>query len=366
MISTSPSFDKLKYWLALLRTPDVGSKKFLTLLNYHDPEQLFYQPVSRLANLKLSNKSIDFIKSPNWDLITKDVEWIEQSGNEVITIHDSCYPLQLKEIDSPPPLLFILGNKKLLSQPQISIVGSRNPSAMGKQTAEKFAYILANHGFTITSGLALGIDASGHQGALKAGGHTIAVAGTGLDRVYPASNKALAKQIANTGAIISEFPPGTPAKANHFPRRNRIISGLCVGLLVVEATKYSGSLITAKMALEANREIFAIPGSIHSPLASGCNSLIKKGAKLVENIQDILDELGVYEQKSNAVNLEKTQPTLSPEQQNLLNLIMFSPTSVDWLVQETGSSVESVLSMLLILELQDCIATTPGGYIRIK
>jgi len=172
--------------------------------------------------------------------------------------------------------------------------------------------------------------------------------------------------IADTGAIISEFPTGTAAKANHFPRRNRIISGLCIGLLVVEAAKQSGSLITARMALEDNREVFAIPGSIHNPLARGCNALIKEGAKLVESTQDIFDELGEYNQQPEEIRQENIQSTLDLEQQNLLNLIMFSPTSVDWLVQESGFSVEVVSSMLLMLELQGCIAAAPGGYIRIK
>ena len=361
-----PSSAQLKYWFALLRTPGIGSKTFLKILQSYQPEQLFTQSNATLTSLGLKTKSIEYIKSPDWSIIDNDLLWLNQPENDVITIGDPLYPPQLKEIDSPPSLLFIRGNKKLLSQPQISIVGSRNPSPLGKQIAIDFAQTLAQHGFTITSGLALGIDAASHQGALNVAGHTIAVAGTGLDRVYPARNKQLATEIANTGALISEFPPGTAAKANHFPRRNRIISGLCIGLLVVEAAKQSGSLITARLALEANREVFAIPGSIHNPLARGCNSLIKQGAKLVENTQDIFDELGEYNQSPEQNTNEKLQLTLDLEQQNLLNLIMFSPTSVDWLVQESGFSVEVISSMLLMLELQGFIATTPGGYIRIK
>ncbi len=366
MTQSPPSADNLKYWLALLRTPGIGYKTFLNILETFEPEQLFLQSSGSLSTLRLKSKSTDFIKAPDWDLIDKDLEWLQQANNEVLTIYDPDYPPQLKEIDSPPPLLFIRGNKKLLSQPQISIVGSRNPSPSGQQTAVEFAQTLVGFGFTITSGLALGIDAASHQGALNASGDTIAVAGTGLDRVYPARNKQLATDIANQGVLVSEFPPGTPAKANHFPRRNRIISGLCIGLLVVEAAKRSGSLITARMALEANREVFAIPGSIHNPLARGCNALIKEGAKLVENTQDIFDELGEYNQQPNKIETEKIQSMLDQEQQNLLNLIMFSPTSVDWLVQESGISVEIISSMLLMLELQGSIATTPGGYMRIK
>ncbi|MFW5444069.1 MAG: DNA-processing protein DprA [Methylococcaceae bacterium] len=365
-MTSIPTKAQLKYWLALLRSPGIGSKTFLKLLDSYQPEQLFSQSQSTLSRLGLKQKSIDFIKSPDWEVIDNDLRWLDQPENTILTIYDPLYPLQLKEIDNPPPLLFVRGNKNLLTQPQISIVGSRNPSSVGKQTAIDFAHTLSQHGFVITSGLALGIDAASHQGALNAGGFTIAVAGTGLDRVYPARNKELATNIANTGALISEFPPGTAAKANHFPRRNRIISGLCIGLLVVEAAKKSGSLITARMALEANREVFAIPGSIHNPLARGCNALIKEGAKLVENTQDIFEELGQYNQQPNKIDKETLQSTLDLEQQNLLNLIMFSPTSVDWLVKESGLSVEVISSMLLMLELQGCIATAPGGYIRIK
>jgi len=344
----------------------VGSKTFLKLLDSHSPEQLFSQSQATLFALGLKQKAIDFIKSPDWELIENDLRWVDQAENSVITFYDPLYPAQLKEISNPPALLFTRGNTKLLTQPQISIVGSRNPSPLGHQSAIDFSQSLAQYGFTITSGLALGIDAASHQGALNVNGNTIAVTGTGLDRVYPARNKELATQISQTGLLISEFPPGTTAKANHFPRRNRIISGLCIGLLVVEAAKKSGSLITARMALEQNREVFAIPGSIHNPLARGCNALIKEGAKLVENTQDILDELGEYNQQPEELLPESLKSTLDLEQQNLLNLIMFSPTSVDWLVQESGFSVEVISSMLLMLELQGSIATTPGGYIRIK
>ncbi|MCK5830974.1 MAG: DNA-processing protein DprA [Methylococcales bacterium] len=366
MTTPPPTSEQLKYWLALLRTPGVGAKTFLNVLNTYQPHQLFSQSHSSLFALGLNTKSINFIRSPNWELIEKDLLWVSQTNNDVVTIIDPNYPSQLKEIDNPPPLLFIHGNKELLTQPQIAIVGSRNPSPLGNQAAIDFAYSLVNHGFTITSGLALGIDAASHQGALNAKGHTIAVTGTGLDRVYPACNKKLATEIAKTGLLISEFPPGTTAKANHFPRRNRIISGLCIGLLVVEAAKQSGSLITARMALEENREVFAIPGSIHNPLARGCNALIKEGAKLVENTQDIFDEIGEHNQQVTDYPQKNIKSTLDLEQQNLLNLIMFSPTSVDWLVQESGFSVEIISSMLLILELQGSIAATPSGYIRLK
>lgn len=328
---------------------------------------MFAESASVLSALGLKSDIVSAIRNPDWSLIDYDLAWLSQANNSVITLNDPSYPAQLKEIADPPPLLFVRGNAELLSLPQIAIVGSRNPSSVGLEIAFNFAKTLSHCGFVITSGLALGIDAASHQGALKVNGYTIAVAGTGLDRVYPSRHKELATQIVNTGAMISEFPPGTTAKANHFPRRNRIISGLCQGLLVVEAAKQSGSLITARMALEQNREVFAIPGSIYNPLARGCNALIREGAKLVETTQDILEELNQYNQQDDNFIPIAMQSTLDLEQQTLLNLIMFSPTSVDKLVESTGQSVEVISSMLLVMELQGYIESMPGGcYTRIK
>lgn len=284
-----------------------------------------------------------------------------------MSINDDQYPSLLKEISAPPPLLFINGNPDLLNHPQIAIVGSRNPSEVGKQIATDFAATLASHGFAITSGLALGIDAASHQGALKVNGFTIAVAGTGPDRIYPARHQQLARDITQQGALVSEFPPGTSAKASHFPQRNRIISGLSMGLLVVEAAKKSGSLITARSAIDQGREVFAIPGSIHNPLARGCNALIRDGAKLVETTEDILEELKQFVGNPTS-DPEKTQAlTIDSEHQALLNSIQYSPTSIDSLVQTTGNSVETISSMLLVLELQGFISAVAGGcYTRIK
>jgi DNA processing protein len=333
----------------------------------HTPAQVFDESASALSALGLKSESIAAIKQPDWPRVDLDLAWLEAKGHHVITLNDVYYPAQLKEIFDPPPLLFVRGRPELLSYPQIAVVGSRNPSSVGLETAFEFAKTLSQCGFVITSGLALGIDAASHSGALSGQGFTLAVAGTGLDRVYPAKHKDLAIEIVNTGAMISEFPPGTLAKANHFPRRNRIISGLSRGLLVVEAAKDSGSLITARMALEQNREVFAIPGSIHNPLARGCNALIREGAKLVETAQDILEELSQYNQKDEKILMPDMQSTLDLEQQTLLNLIMFGPTSVDNLVESTGESVEMISSMLLILELQGYIEATAGGcYTRIK
>jgi DNA processing protein len=357
----------LKYWLALLRIPGVGGQTISRLLDHVAVEQVFSVSRATLSALGFNDALIHSLQNPDWAMVEQDLNWLAQPENHILTLHDAAYPSQLREISQPPPVLFVKGNVDLLSVPQIAMVGSRNPSVSGVKTAVDFAQALSSAGFVVTSGMALGIDAACHQGALNVNGCTIAVAGTGLDRVYPACHKSLATQIVERGALVSEFPPGTAAKANHFPRRNRIISGLCVGLLVVEAAQQSGSLITARLALEQNREVFAIPGSIHNPLARGCNALIRQGAKLVETAEDIFEELGQYNQLHMNYSPEIRKSGLDLEQQNLLNLVAFSPTTVDTLVMESGWSVETVSSMLLVLELQGYIATAAGGgYYRIS
>ncbi|WP_442923360.1 DNA-processing protein DprA [Methylomonas sp. LL1] len=357
----------IKFWLALVRVPGVGPLAIQRLLAHFPLECIFQASRSSLSGKGFSDKLIDALQNPPWDLVEQDLVWLEQPENFAITLEDEAYPEALREIASPPPVLFVKGNPELLRWPQIGMVGSRNPSTIGTRIAFEFARALAEAGFVITSGMALGIDAASHRGALDAGGFTIAVAGTGLDRVYPACHKQLATDIAGSGALISEFPPGTGAKAGHFPRRNRIISGLCQGLLVVEAALQSGSLITARLALEQNREVFAIPGSIHNPLARGCNALIRQGAKLVETVEDIFEELGQYNQLYKPIATQIGQTALDLEQQNLLKLIPYSPITVDNLVQESGYSVETVSSMLLVLELQGYIAAAAGGsYYRIQ
>lgn len=350
-----------------MRTPAIGSKTFLRLLNTHTPKQLFAESERIWQQLGLKEQTIAALKQPDWKTVEADVIWSTQTNNAILSIDDADYPPLLKELPDAPPLLFVRGNKHLLSSPQIAIVGSRNPSTLGKQTAFDFAKSLTQCGFSITSGLALGIDAASHQGALSVGGNTVAVIGTGLDRVYPAKHKDLATEIVEKGVMVSEFPLGTQAKAHHFPMRNRIISGLSEGLLVVEAAKQSGSLITARLALEQNREVFAIPGSIHNPLARGCNALIREGAKLVETTQDILEELTQYNQQHENFVIQSLQSTLDLEQQTLLNRVAFSPTNIDDLVRDSGKSVEFISSILLLLELQGYIEATAGGcYVRIK
>lgn len=249
---------------------------------------------------------------------------------------------------------------------QLAIVGSRNPSTVGKTIAGQFAQALVHCGLSITSGLALGIDAASHQGALDAGGTTLAVAGTGPDKIYPATNRRLACEIIEHGALVTEFPPGTAAKANHFPRRNRIISGMSVGTLVVEAAIHSGSLITARAALEQGREVFAIPGSIHNPLARGCNALIRQGAKLVETAWDILEEIGPLATAAGALDptadaAAQPQEDLSEDYRILLKEIAYAPTTVDTLAETTKLSAENLASMLLVLELRGYVASSEGG-----
>ena len=357
----------IKYWLGLLRVEGIGCKTFLSLIEEHTPEDIFSASESTLQAWGVKKALIERIILFNWQTVDYDLQWLAHENNEVLKITHPLYPEALKEIYDPPPLLFIRGNRKLLAYPQIAVVGSRNTSALGNKAAFDFAFELSKFGFVITSGLAMGIDSTGHQGALSAGGYTIAVVGTGLDRVYPASNKDLALEIVNNGAMVSEFPPGTTAQANNFPRRNRIISGLCQGLLLVEAAQKSGSLITARLAIEQNRDVFAIPGSIYSPLSRGCNAMIKEGAKLVESPQDIIDELSQYKQRISFLRSEPEQSLLDLEQQTLLNLVMFGPTSIDDLVESSGQSVESIAVQLLMLELQGHIEATTGGcYIRVK
>lgn len=345
----------------------MGCKTFLKLLQTLSPTEIFSSQAQTLQQLGLKPYSIEAIKAPDWGLIDQDLLWSECSNHHILSINDTQYPSLLKQISAPPPLLFVNGNPEVLKHPQIAIVGSRNPSDIGQQIATDFAATLASQGFAITSGLALGIDVASHQGALKVAGFTVAVAGTGPDRIYPARHQQLARDITEQGAIVSEFPLGTPAKANHFPQRNRIISGLSIGLLVVEAAQKSGSLITARCAIEQNREVFAIPGSIQNPLARGCNGLIRDGAKLVETTHDILVELKPL--VTELLTATTPAPIQAPSEQQLalLNSVQYSPTSIDTLVQTTGNSVEVISSMLLVLELQGFITLVAGGYyIRIK
>lgn len=352
--------DSQRCWLGLIRAPGLGPATLLPWLQEgQDPCGLLASPP---APLRAALAEIP------WQRVEQDLQWLGGARNHLVPIHSPDYPALLRDIADPPLALFVHGDPALLGLPQLAMVGSRNPTAGGRQTAHDFARYLGGAGLAITSGLAVGIDAAAHLGALDGGGVTLAVTGTGLDRVYPASHRELAHRIAERGALVSEFPPGTPPLPGNFPRRNRIISGLSVGTLVVEAALRSGSLITARQALEQGREVFAIPGSIHNPLARGCHALIRQGAKLVETAGDIAEELGSLLGGLSASGDAAPPPapaaeTLAdPEYRQLLDALGYDPVTVDGLVARTGFSAEAVSSMLLLLELEGHVSSSPGGF----
>jgi DNA processing protein len=294
--------------------------------------------------------------------------WLRQPDCHRIEAGQSCFPAQLLAIPDPPEVLYVRGDPALLATPQLAIVGSRGPTPAGRETAFAFARRLSDAGLAITSGLARGVDSAAHRGALARDGRTVAVCGTGLDIVYPPRNRALAREIAVRGALVSEFPPGTPPLPHHFPRRNRLISGLSLGVLVIEARHRSGSLITARLAAEQGREVFALPGSIHNPLSRGCHRLIRDGARLVETPEEVL--AGLQQDLFLALAPEPSQPPAPPgfsggpldrDGKILLNACGFEPVDVDVLVERTGFSAAAVASMLLILELHGEVESSAGG-----
>ena len=372
--------DELKAWISLWRVPGVGSKNFQKLLDaFGSPDSVFKTNSEALKQAGLSKKVIENLaKYQSLDAAQADIEWLSTADNHhIITLECTEYPELLKQIDNPPPLLYVHGQLTLLNDPQLAIVGSRNPTQSGISAAYDFSRHLSKVGLCITSGLALGIDGEAHKGALDANAPTIAVIATGIDRVYPAKHRELAHQIVENGAIVSEFPIGIQPKAENFPRRNRIISGLSHGTLVVEAALRSGSLITARLAMEQNREVFAIPGSIHNPLARGCHQLIRQGVKLVETAQDILEEMaGVIDLNQKGLEKEErikketqeiTPAIESNDEQLLLRSMGFDPVPIDQLVLHTGFSPEAISSMLLMLELNNKVSSNGGGtYTRLK
>ena len=362
--------DELSAWLALVRLPGMHGGVLAELLpRCGSAAALVSSSPTALRSLGLEQRVIDALRALPTERIAEDLRWLEAAGRHFIPWGSAQYPSLLSQLPDAPVGLYVRGNPQLLSAPQLAIVGSRNPTPAGRETARDFATHLARCDLTITSGLAQGIDTASHEGALAGGGHTIAVCGTGLDSVYPRSNAALAESIAAQGALLSEFPCGTPPIKHNFPRRNRLICGLALGTLVVEAAVRSGSLITARLAGEQGREVFAIPGSIHNPLARGCHQLIRQGAKLVETAQDILSELGPLAGTLQQVpRIDKTTDTsgdftspLDKEYEILLDALGFAPAGMDLLVQRTGLKAEVVASMLLILELDGRIESYPGG-----
>ncbi len=264
----------------------------------------------------------------------------------------------LAEIPDPPPLLYVKGRVELLNRPSFAIVGSRNASMQGVRDAEAFACALSSAGLSVVSGLALGIDAAAHRGGLRGAGSSVAVVGTGADRIYPARNRDLAHELAERGAIVSEFPLGTSPRPENFPQRNRLISGLSKGVLVVEAALESGSLITARLAAEQGRDVFAIPGSIHSPMARGCHALIRQGAKLVERVEDILEELNIEHKPASP----RPERAASPDP--LLEALRDAPMSIDQIVQLTGASADAIAARLSLLQIEGRVAAMPGGFFQ--
>ncbi len=362
----------LRPWLALVRIPGLGWDSLEALLaEFGSPEALFSLEPRQLSPFNLLPRTRDALLAPDWPRADADLEWLESCGGTLLPANSPAYPAMLRRIPDPPIALFVRGNVSLLGKPQLAVVGSRNPTSSGVDTAYDFALTLGQAGLVITSGLALGIDAAAHRGGMDSGSGTIAVCGTGLDRLYPKSNRLLGERILAEGALVSEFPPGTPPRAENFPQRNRIVSGMSLGALVVEAAFRSGSLITARLASEQGREVFAIPGSIHNPLSRGCHRLIRDGAKLVESANDVIEELAslVDVQSPQGAEVDVVQPTeevMDPEYHSLLETIGYDPTPVDVIVARTGMKADVVSSMLLILELQGKVEAAPGGrYARV-
>jgi len=348
----------LASWLQLTLTPGLGPAATRQLLKlYGLPEQVLARSRSELTRLapRAAFEALDSAEVSQ--AVAQAIEWVAQPGHSIVTLADEAYPKLLLEIADPPTLLYAFGRLELLARPALAMVGSRNATAQGERNAESFARAFSEAGLTIVSGLALGIDSAAHRGGLLGTGSTIAVLGTGIDVTYPSRNAGLAADIADKGLLLSEFPLGTRAAAHNFPRRNRLISGLAQGCVVVEAALASGSLITARAAAEQGREVFAIPGSIHSPLSKGCHALIKSGAKLVESADDVLTELSGYRRVRDSVS----SPMRTPASEPLLAHMGFDPIDVDSLCARAALPAEEVSSQLLRLELAGLVAVLPGG-----
>jgi DNA processing protein len=357
----------LASWLQLSLTPGLGSATLRKLLSQFGlPEKVLAAGRANLARFA----SVDALQQLESDAVADAVghalAWLEQPGNAIVTLADAAYPRLLLEISDPPAVLYCRGRTDLLNRPALAVVGSRNATTQGNSNAEQFARSFSAAGLTIVSGLAQGIDAAAHRGGLSGEGSTIAVLGTGVDIVYPRVNATLGAEIVAKGLLLSEFPLGTKALAHNFPRRNRLISGLAQGCLVVEAALASGSLITARAAAEQGREIFAVPGSIHSPLSKGCHALIKTGAKLAESAEDVLSELTAFRRAGtgagrSAANAGTASATKGDSDEPLLACMGFDPADVDSLCTRAGLPAEKISAELLRLELAGRVAVLPGG-----
>ncbi len=362
-------------WLTLLHAAPPCDRRWLAALAAHgSPEALLARSRHSLLSDGLREDSVDRLKSPDTQALRRASAWLAGANRHLVTLGSELYPPLLANIADPPLALWVEGaSPALLADAQLAMVGSRNPTSGGRDTAEQFSRYLAARGITITSGLAIGIDGASHRGALSEVGGTIAVLGSGLDTIYPHGHAELARSIAERWLLVSEYPPGTKPSKHHFPQRNRIIAGLTLGTLVVEATLRSGSLITAKLALDFGREVFAIPGSIHNPLARGCHRLIRNGAKLVEEAADIFVELAPQlkidlarvppPSKNDA---HRDVPLEDPEYRKVLETLGFEPRSITDLIDRSGLTAAELSSMLLVLELEGFVEALPGGrYMRV-
>lgn len=353
----------LAAWLKLSLTPGVNGEAVRRLLRaYGDPERALAATRGDLSR-HVSDAAAAALKQGDvGDALAAVARWLEDPANQVLTLADAAYPPQLLQIPDPPPLLYVKGRADLLARPALAVVGSRNATAQGIANAAAFARVLSDAGLTVVSGLALGVDAAAHRGGLAGKSSSIAVLGTGTDIIYPARNRALAHELVASGALVSEFGLGTGARPDHFPRRNRLISGLALGCLVVEAAADSGSLITARLAIEQGREVFAIPGSIHSPLAKGCHALIKQGAKLVESAADILEELRLPLPGAAAASAVPAPPeTIDAAGRLVLDALGHDPCDLDTLASRCSLGAAELGALLTQLELEGVVAPLPGG-----
>jgi len=362
----------LRTWLTLLRTPRLGPGALREQLALCDGRIDAVLDALRRRLPELPGDTRHWLEQPDHRRLEDDLAWLEPAGRRLMLFTDEDFPPLLEAMPQPPVALFVVGDASLLLHPQLAIVGARAATLSGRAHARAFAQALGGAGFTITSGLADGIDGAAHQASLDAGLPSVAVMGTGPDRVYPQKHLGLARRLAAEGAIVSEFPPGTPARSGHFPRRNRLISGLSLGTLVGEAGLESGSLITARLAAEQGREVFALPGSIHNPLAHGCHRLIRDGARLVETAAEIVEVLApaaVALGREQAVRLDgaavaipqETASEADPSRQALLDALGHGPVALDDLAAFTGKAVAELASALMLLELEGRVESLPGG-----
>jgi DNA processing protein len=355
-------------WFVLARTPGLHAGHLRAAATQDAVTALPGRSAAMLAALGLPPAAVSWLAAPDAARVDQDRAWAAQAGVRLLTLDDPRYPPLLNHIDAAPATLWVRGDPAALAADQIAIVGSRHATAGGRRNAGAFAWHLAHAGLVVTSGLAVGIDAAAHEGALSAGGRSIAVCGAGLDLCYPARNAALADRLAVAGAVISEFPPGTQPRRENFPRRNRIISGLSRGVVVVEAARDSGSLITARLAGEQGRQVMAIPGSIHSPVSRGCHELLRQGAALVQSPDDVLAELQWGTKNPFQIPLLATPPQarvsarrLDKAGEMLLDALGFEPASIDDLIQRTGQLAQDLAVRLMLLELEGLVEALPGG-----